>query len=329
MLSALGLHPVEEEIYRRLITHVTATVDELAMLTGREPGEVMTVLADLASRGLTVADPSGSDLAPTTEFSAAPPAVALGALLRQRRDDLGSAEQDVTALIEEHRVASIDRKPSDAVEVITDISAVRHRFAQIQEAARHEVLSMVTPNLTVVPHRDNVAEVAGLHRGVRYRVILDRAALVQPEMMQDVISSIAAGQEIRVIDKVPTKLFIVDGELAMLPLHRRVNTAASMLVQSCGLLDALIALFEALWDQAYPLLPNATGDGLVETRRDLDEIDTQILALLLTGMTDAAVAGQLGTSRRTVQRRIHELMVKAGAETRIELGWYAAHKGWA
>ena len=46
-------------------------------------------------------------------------------------------------------------------------------------------------------------------------------------------------------------------------------------------------------------------------------------------MTDQAVAGQLGTSRRTVQRRIRELMVKAGAGTRIELSWYAARKGWA
>jgi DNA-binding NarL/FixJ family response regulator len=37
----------------------------------------------------------------------------------------------------------------------------------------------------------------------------------------------------------------------------------------------------------------------------------------------------LRTSRRTVQRRIHNLMAKAGAETRIELGWYAARNSWA
>jgi DNA-binding NarL/FixJ family response regulator len=114
----------------------------------------------------------------------------------------------------------------------------------------------------------------------------------------------------------------------MLPLHSHTG-AASMLVQSSGLLDALVALFEAIWDQAYPLLSNISGDGVLERRAELDELDSHILALLLTGMTDEAVAGQLGTSRRTVQRRIHQLMVKAGADTRIELGWYAARKGWA
>jgi hypothetical protein len=30
-----------------------------------------------------------------------------------------------------------------------------------------------------------------------------------------------------------------------------------------------------------------------------------------------------------VQRRIGELMARAGAESRIQLGWHAARKGWA
>lgn len=40
-------------------------------------------------------------------------------------------------------------------------------------------------------------------------------------------------------------------------------------------------------------------------------------------------AGRLGFSRRTVQRRIGELMLKAGAGSRIQLGWIAARRGWA
>jgi DNA-binding NarL/FixJ family response regulator len=171
---------------------------------------------------------------------------------------------------------------------------------------------------------------AGMNRGVRYRAILDRKALVAPGMVPDVIASIAAGQEIRIADHVPVKLVIVDRERAMLPLlHGRHDAPDSMLIQSSGLLDALIAYFETAWEQSYPLLPGATAGDLVETRPEIDELDSRILALLLSGLTDEAVAGQLGTSRRTVQRRIHDLMRKASAETRIELGWYAARKGWA
>jgi DNA-binding NarL/FixJ family response regulator len=62
---------------------------------------------------------------------------------------------------------------------------------------------------------------------------------------------------------------------------------------------------------------------------DVDELGAQVLALLLSGLTDQSAAGQLGLSLRTVQRRISQLMVKAGVDTRIQLGWYAAGKGWA
>lgn len=330
MLSVLGLQPAEEEIYRRLVTHVRVSAEELARLTARSVPDVTDVVRQLVVRGLASADPPAPRPDTATVYSAAPPAAALGGLLRQRRDDLHVAEQDLAALIEEHRLSAAGRTTGNVVEEITDIGAVRHRFAQIQEAAQHEVLSMVQPNLTVVPHRENAAGVAGISRGVRYRAILDRKALSQPGMVHDVIASIHEGQEIRIADHVAVKLVIVDRERAMLPLLSGQNTAPeSMLVQSSGALDALVAFFEMAWEQAYPLLVHANQQDLVEVRPEIDELDSRILALLLSGMTDQAVAGQLGTSRRTVQRRIRELMLKANAETRIELGWYAARKGWA
>jgi predicted transcriptional regulator len=330
MFGVLGLQAPEEEVYRRLVAHGPASADQLAGLTGRAVADLEAVLDRLVARGLATAEPATGTAGEAAAYSAAPPAVALGALLRQQRDDLHVAEQELAALVEEHRLSAIGRTTGNVVEEITEIGAVRHRFAQIQEAARHEVLSMVLPNLTVVPHRDNAAGVAGLKRGVRYRAILDRRALAEPGMVQDVIASIEEGQEIRIAEQVAVKMVIVDRERAMLPLlHGQNHAPQSMLVQSSGALDALIAFFEMAWEQAYPLRLNAGRGELLEVRPEIDELDSRILALLLTGMTDQAVAGKLGTSRRTVQRRIRELMVKARAETRIELGWYAARKGWA
>jgi DNA-binding NarL/FixJ family response regulator len=46
-------------------------------------------------------------------------------------------------------------------------------------------------------------------------------------------------------------------------------------------------------------------------------------------LTDETVANQLGTSVRTVQRRVHQLSLAAGAKTRMQLGWHAARHGWA
>jgi hypothetical protein len=166
---------------------------------------------------------------------------------------------------------------------------------------------------------------------VRYQAIVDHRALDQPGMLQDTVASIAAGQEIRVVDRVPLKLVIVDRELAMLPLLQiEDNVPASVLVHRSGLLDAVLAFYDATWERGYPLRCSASADGVLETRPDhIDDLDVQVLALLLSGLTDQAIAGQVQLSLRTVQRRISLLMTKAGVATRIQLGWYAAQKGWA
>jgi DNA-binding NarL/FixJ family response regulator len=60
----------------------------------------------------------------------------------------------------------------------------------------------------------------------------------------------------------------------------------------------------------------------------LNKLDGQLVSLLLTGLTDQAIAAHLGIGLRSVQRRVHDLMERTGAQTRIQLGWHAAHEGW-
>ncbi|WP_392972291.1 helix-turn-helix domain-containing protein [Streptomyces sp. LN245] len=324
MLAALGLGPAEEEIYRLLVARGRAAVHELAADGGRPESEVREVLTDLAGRGLVVRLASEGTV---TRYLAAPPAVALGGELRRRRDELSAAEHAVLTLAEQHRTGA----EGGAVEVISDIDAVRHRFRQLQESARQQVRAMMVPEQTVVSRSDNVAEGAGVRRGVLYRTILHREALTEPGALAQALGALEAGQQVRVADAVPVKLMIADHELAMLPLFSGRNTAAaSVLVHVGGLLDALVAYFELAWEQAYPLSPHTTGDGVAEQRADaIDAFDARMLALVLAGLTDQAVGARLGVSRRTVQRRIGELMTRAGVESRIQLGWHAARRGWA
>jgi sugar-specific transcriptional regulator TrmB len=320
VLEPIGLDAAEEDVYRHLLTCRAARIDELVELTGRPGTEVRAVLDALTGRGLATATAVG--------FVPAPPAVSLGALMQQRRADLRATEFAVAALAEEYRTAGL---PTDVVEILTDVDAVRRRFLQIQDAAQDEVLSMVVPNLTVVPHREDVAERAALRRGVRYRALLDRRALSAPQMAADVRESLAAGQEIRVVDAVPVKMMIVDGQTAFLPLHSdRPGSPASVLVHRSGLLAVLIAFFEAEWDRGFPLRPGPGADELAESHPgDIDELDRQVLLLLLSGLTDQAIASQLALSVRTVHRRIRQLMHKARVDSRVQLGWVAARKRWA
>ena len=328
MLTALGLDRAEEEVYRLLVARAHTHAQELAAETGRAPTHVLRLLTALVERGLAVADLAESASGISTVFRAAPPAVALGGMLRSRQNDLRAAELDVLALADQHRLATAG---GSVVEVITDVDAVRHRFAQLQESARHEVRSMMVPDLTVVPPRANTAEELGVRRGVLYRTIVQRDALNEPGMVAQALAALASGQRVSVTEVVPVKFMIADRELAMVPLLPGRNTAAaSILVHAGGLLEALVAYFELAWEQTYPLSANMVGDAVTESRPDaIDQLDARVLNLVLAGLTDQAAASQLGVSRRTVQRRIGELMLKAGAESRIQLGWIAARKGWA
>lgn len=66
---------------------------------------------------------------------------------------------------------------------------------------------------------------------------------------------------------------------------------------------------------------DVTGAGLPAS-------DVQLLGLLFAGLTDAAIARQLDTSVRTVQRRLTRLMERAGVGNRAQLAWQAARGGW-
>lgn len=60
----------------------------------------------------------------------------------------------------------------------------------------------------------------------------------------------------------------------------------------------------------------------------LTDFDSQVLARLLHGVPESAIAEALCVSRRTVQRSVKGLMTRAGAANRVQLGWYAQRSGW-
>lgn len=68
--------------------------------------------------------------------------------------------------------------------------------------------------------------------------------------------------------------------------------------------------------------PAPAGPPAAETP---DEVDLVLLRELLV---DGAPAEALGVSTRSVERRVHDLMARAGAASRAQLGWHATRRGW-
>jgi sugar-specific transcriptional regulator TrmB len=322
MLAAIGLDETHESAYRALVAVGAADVPDLARRLMCSEQDTERVLRGLERHGLAAQTPARPG-----RWVAAPPGVALGALLTQRRHELEQAELAAALLAEEYRAAAAEPAVQDLVEVVIGAAAVTQRFLQLQLGAQEEVCALVTGNPVAVTGTENDAEDRAAERGVRYRVVLERAVLDRPEGMSELGAALGRDEQVRVVDKVPTKLVVVDRSLALVPLTSRTAEPAALVVHASGLLELLSGLFESVWREALPLRLGA--HGVTEQAPDgPDAADLEILSLLLAGLTDASVAKQLGLGLRTVQRRVKRLMELTGATTRLQLGWHAYERGW-
>lgn len=323
MLSVLGLTEMQELVYRQLVELPSAATDELARRLGVELSDVRLNLESLESLGLVARSVATQD-----HFTASPPELALGSLIVERQQDIRKAELELHELTNLFHKAATGRVSLDVIDVVRGPQAVAQHFAQLQRGAKESVRAMVKPDVVVVDSEENVDEAAALERGIKYRVIIESQAFNKPGFANQVAVTAATGEDIRVVDALPLRMLIADEELALLPLHSESATSTevgALLLRPSGLLDAMCALFEMSWQRAQPTyLP---ADGTVD-RPDLDEVDQHLLVLLRAGITDKAIAGQLGMSLRTVQRKLQLLMTKAEVATRFQLGVAAASKGW-
>ncbi|HEV3380870.1 MAG TPA: helix-turn-helix domain-containing protein [Trebonia sp.] len=321
MLDGLGLNGEQEAVYVALVDVSSAT---LAELSPRCPGvPVGQVLADLERAGLVsrLADSPAAGVA----YAAAPPDMALELLARAREQELARARLSVSRLDARYRQARVSGGPHEVIEVVTTREATVRRWEQLQRSAREQVRSFDRPPYVAQSPDANPVEEEMLASGVAYRCVYHPAGLALPGRPAAMRGMIAAGEQARVTESVPVKMFIADERMGLIPLEVGGSAEASLIIRASSMLDTLIALFELVWERAIPihgdgdLPPSGTGPGAD---------DAALLGLLAAGLTDAAIARHLGTHPRTVQRRVRDLLDRLDAGTRFQAGIQAVRRGW-
>ncbi|MFI8206504.1 helix-turn-helix domain-containing protein [Streptomyces sp. NPDC085937] len=331
-LEAAGVTGPEETVYRLLVTMGAATAQEVADRSGLDPAHTRHVLDALAAKNMA----SQSDGLPR-RYRATPPDVALLPRLKRRADALDVARAEATGLLESYRETMRRQDHGQLIEVITGAEALRQHLRQIQDGARDEMLWFCKAQYVAMPSGSNRSEYEALGRGVRYRVLYEKAFFDDEGAVDNVVEGVRAGELARAVPHLPLRLAVADRAIAICPLvpggpYGSPEEPTSALVRDSNLLAALIALFERYWEDAVPLVVDDTGAVAGTDAADgpdpLGATDRRLLALLVAGVADKAVATQMGLSRRTVQRRIQRMMELAGATTRMQLAWQAARRGW-
>ncbi len=312
MLEAIGVRPDDEAVYREVLSRSEAEVAELAGVLGRDGTDISRSLTALEQLGLVHRLPGCP-----VRLRAARPDVAVDALVNRRREELARTQLAARDLLAE-MPAEERHRPEDIVEVLVGRSAIAARFDQLLGTTRQELMVLDRPPYVSEPGHTGGAVFRLLGEDVAVRGIYAPEALERPGALQDLEDAYRAGEQSRVHASLPMKLAIGDRAMAILPIDVDAVDAA-VCVRPSSLLDALVRLFELLWAQATPIVAPAS-EGRVS--------DRQLAALLASGAKDDVVARRLGTSTRTLSRRIGELMDHLHVRTRFQAGVQAVRLGW-
>ena len=321
MLSTLGISEFDERVYRIYLTKLDRTTAEIAESLGSTPSRVRRAVARLVELGMLRREGHG-------QYRPASPHTALRAVLARRRAETEAAFTAVWGTVEdladEYRARRLQEDPTALVEVITGEAEVTLRVAELMQSVRTHFWVLDRPPYLGQYSAELEEELTMdlLGRGVDIRSVYTPEALAQPERFRLITHLAQIGEQARILPTLPFRLRIMDRRVALVALvPGRYDRIA--VVHRSGLLDALLELFDSYWQRGQSLMATApaTPDG--PSAQDL-----LLLKMMQAGYKDHAIARQLGTSARTVTRRIAAIASGLGLETRFQVGAEAAKRGW-
>jgi CRP-like cAMP-binding protein len=321
VLTALGLSPEEERRYQQLLPLSGGPIADVATVLGTTSERLPDDLAPLIASGL-VSLRDGQLSVP-----------ALPALVSQLIDEQAETAsrarerlRDLSQAIPFLVAASFQPGPGqmeDLGGLDGELSAGGNALALLTdliETSKGDLLWW-RPDAWRMPRESAISVVVGraVASGRRSRAIYPIRALREaPEVLQ---ARARQGEQVRVIDEMPTRMLVIQGTHAVLPEPLGFADEPRLLVRQPALVGALTLLFEAYWDQASAL-PD------LDARRPRVDIRGNLLRQLAAGAKDEQIARTLGLSLRTVRRRVAELLIELGVDTRFQAGVEAVRRGW-
>ena len=321
VLTALGLTLEEERQYQQLLPLSGGPAADVAIVLGTTEEELGERLAPLLERGLVSL--RGSRLVVLTLPALVARLIEEQALtaarVRERLHDLSAAIPYLVASAtrpgpgQMEELGGLDGELSaggNALQLLTDLI----------ENSQGDLLWW-RPDAWLLPREAAISVVVGraVASGRLSRAIYPLRALHEaPEVLQ---ARARQGEQVRVIDEMPTRMLVIRGTHAILPEPLGYADEPRLLVRQSAIVGALTLLFERSWDQAIAL-PD------LDTRLPRVDVRGSLLRQLAAGAKDEQIARTLGLSLRTVRRRVADLMIELGADTRFQAGVEAARRGW-
>jgi len=321
VLTAIGVPVAAQGTYERVLGMSGSSVEVVAGLLDVGPDEVDRALAPLAACG-AVRVHDGLVVVRT-------PSEIVQHLLGAWVADAASSHRRLETLTEAMGAlnASTSRPDPRAQDVVGaldgEVSRGGNPVALLKDLIERSTgdLRWFRPDQFRRPREDAMAEIVGaaVDGGRVSKAIYPARALHEaPDTLR---RRAEAGEQIRIVADLPTRLIVIGTTHAVLPEPLGRADEPRLLVRQLSVVQACALLFDAYWERALP----APGLDRGVARPDLRRFVVQQLA---AGVQDEQIARALGVSLRTVRRRIADMMVELGADSRFQAGVEAARRGW-
>ncbi|TYB53469.1 helix-turn-helix transcriptional regulator [Nonomuraea sp. PA05] len=305
-LSSLGLTDFEEIVYHDLLCGRETTACD--------PDGLRAALQRLSALGLIRFDPAGRPVA-------VEPEIGISRLIRRRLLETNAEQRRISAAWEAVHLLSAQQRGPDrtvAVEQIDGADRINERIWSLALDAQ-EVLAMqperYQPCLGRLPvHLQRLGE------GARWRTIVSRQSLLDPELMEYCVTLHRAGDHHRLVDDDGQQMVIVDRSVVFVPSEPGGGERSALMISQAGVVATMADLFERVWANAQDLEPRDAPDLTMRERR--------VLYLLAGTRKDEVAAREMGVSLRTYRRHVAELLERLGAANRFQGALLAKQQGW-
>lgn len=321
VLSALGFSPEQDRLHRHCLALAGADVETVAAACQRSPAELLDDLGALIGEGIvTVAEGRVHVLSE---------AQALTCLLTRQASQAQETHERLTGMAA--AISYLAARPvmpgPGEVEDLSPIDGEKSSggnalalLGQLIRESRGDLLWW-RPDAWRMPRESAMAEVVAeaVASGRRSRAIYPAIALQEaPDTLR---RRAEAGEQIRIVPELPSRLVVLGDSHAILPEPMGSADEPRLLIRQPALIEALTLLFELMWERAAPV-PSLDRR---EARPDLRRL---LLLQLADGAKDESIARTLGISLRTVRRRIADIQIELGVDSRFQAGVEAVRRGW-
>jgi DNA-binding CsgD family transcriptional regulator len=309
----------DERRYQQILPLSGSPLEAVAATLRVAPAQVADALAGLADLGIVRIHHDRVTVLRADQALAAAisreASIADGA--RDRLDDLAAAVPLLVAAGTRPGPGEVENvHPLDG-ELSSGGNALELLTAMIEQSSGD--LLFLRPDAWLMPRESAISQVVArtVASGRRSRAVYPLRVLHEaPGVLQ---TRTEAGEEVRLIDDLPTRLMIIGVTHAIVPEPLGFSDSPRLLVRQGALVSALTLLFELYWEKATPVSEHS---GTASNERSF------LLRQLLSGAKDEQIARTMGLSLRTIRRRIADLMIELGADTRFQAGAEAVRRGW-